>query len=820
MLEDYHKDEQILPVGYMLAGRYLLDTFLGSGGMGAVYLAQDRLLEDKLVAIKVLHKEFSKDSELTRRFLREVNMMHSVNHPNVVRTYDAGVQDGMFFFTMEYIEGLLLDRYLETLGRDYALLGKITAQICKGLEAIHNQNIVHRDLKPGNILVSNDGTVKITDFGVARPVSSGHTAHREIMGSLDYIPPEVFQGNQITPASDFYSLGIILYGIVCGVFPFDAEDPMAIVWKHVNEIPITPSSRNPEVPPWMDKLIMRLLEKDPSKRPQNARQVIRFVRENVYKDGKILDSATHEVSKASESMLSDTTVHDTDVFELDFELSDLEPSNLDDDSFMDGPSLRSDSFTSACNQLIFNALPTVDNIRQHEEMWEERKKRRAEGHDLKGLAAKIKHAEKNDEMKKLRIVLQVMGFVVVFSVVVAMFASSGTEQEESEDTQKTSVSIHDLRKDYLSGKADETKQKLKSKPKKSSGWGLDSLFKETYDAESLQTLSFSRLNSIKSNYDYLSGESPRATQTTSYGAPVGEAPSQINNIEERSLNSRREVQQQVLTQPAISTVYQGFQSSVVNSENLAAEMQEPTAEQKARFIEKRNIRENLATVNGQLDAYSIQDEESLAKKDLEVQTEIEKIKKFQSSIDSHLTNQIDKQRVLNSFIADLDKGGVIKVAKELSKVDEKVSERLQKYEQSQESYSEMMDSIKDGKLAVDKIAVSEVSKELERQRDELNKTLKRVINNGMITGFKELVGSGVLSDVTKEKTQTLDLERNSRKTFWEQLKSGKAEDKSVLENKKQELEKRLNEIEKELPTNQESSLRGLIAVESHNTNTK
>ena len=108
-------DEQILPLGYVLADRYVLDEFIGSGGMGSVYRAHDKLLEEKVLAIKILHREFSRDTDLTRRFLREVNMMHSVNHPNVVRTYDAGVHDGMFYYTMEHIEGLLLDQYVESL---------------------------------------------------------------------------------------------------------------------------------------------------------------------------------------------------------------------------------------------------------------------------------------------------------------------------------------------------------------------------------------------------------------------------------------------------------------------------------------------------------------------------------------------------------------------------------------------------------------------------------------------------------------------------------------------------------------------------------
>ena len=827
MFEDYQVSEQILPMGYLLSGRYVLNAFLGSGGMGAVYLACDRLLEDKQVAIKILHKEFSRDSELTRRFLREVNMMHSVNHPNVVRTFDAGVEDGMFYFTMEYIEGSLLDKYLESLGCDYNLLGKVTAQICKGLEAIHTQNIVHRDLKPGNILVSNDGVVKITDFGVARPVSTGHTAHREVMGSLDYIPPEVFQGHQILPASDFYSLGVILYGIVCGVFPFEAEDPMAIVWKHVNEVPQLPSNHNPEVPAWMDRLIMRLLEKDPAKRPQTAREIVRFVRSNIHRDSKILDSGNYKIEVAESQYQS----FDTDIFEMDLEPSDLEQNEFDDSSMNSVAPILSAGFSNAFNQLIFDPLPTVDQIKRHEEMWDERRRKRDESHNLKGLAAKVKQAEKYIGIKKIRLAIYVVGFVVILSVILAFVdgKTSGSSEE---------VSIGDLKKEYLFGQADIPRNvKIKSERNlpntQNYFWQFQNLFNgnSQVSASQLKDLSSNRGQADQQNLNNLEERSlnsqPRSVQSQPAQirgdrAPTSEqcSTSSIQLLQRRSAKNRQQLQNAIRSHPVISNVYQEYQSTSLQGSETASQLREPTSEQRNLYFQKKKLRENLNSLQGELNAYLIADDSELARKELESAQEAEKIKKLQSMVESYLSTELERRKVWSSLVVDLDKGGYIKVAKKLSKVDANVQSSLELYQKSEQANNEMMDSIKDVKLVVDKIAVAEVARELEKQRDELNKVLRKSINQALNSGFKELLNGGVLFELVNEQKAAVNTLSEARRNYWLKLQAGQAEKKNILEAKKQELEKRLSEAEKSLSTNEETSIRGLVAVKSFRSNSK
>src|SRR5262245_42206209 len=175
----YHWDLMNLdPIseGHVISGRYEVERLLGSGGMGAVYLANDRVLEGHKVALKILHDELTQDQELTKRFLREVQLMHQVNHPNVVRTYDVGMEEDCIYFTMEFVSGSPLVDILDGIATSGPVtierITNLTVQICSGLDAIHRAEILHRDLKPQNIIVMSNDVVKITDFGVARPKNS------------------------------------------------------------------------------------------------------------------------------------------------------------------------------------------------------------------------------------------------------------------------------------------------------------------------------------------------------------------------------------------------------------------------------------------------------------------------------------------------------------------------------------------------------------------------------------------------------------------------------------------------------------------------
>lgn len=268
-----------LPSGFTIAGRYKILKSLGSGGMAAVYLARDQVLSGEKVAIKILRAEYVIDERHTRRFLREVQLMRKINHPNVVRTYDVGADNDLIYFTMEYLIGKSFEDLLDSKTFPFERIADITCSICEGLNAIHQAQIIHRDLKPGNLMLLDDGNVKIADFGVARPKRSRLTAHNEVVGSATYMAPEVWLGKKPSPSIDLYSLGIILYELTTGDVPFDADSPADMMRMHLDCEPKPPKEINKNTPPWVNRLILELLAKTPSERPANAQEVITLIKQ-------------------------------------------------------------------------------------------------------------------------------------------------------------------------------------------------------------------------------------------------------------------------------------------------------------------------------------------------------------------------------------------------------------------------------------------------------------------------------------------------------------------------------------------------------------
>ena len=293
----------MLPAGFTVAERYEVIKPLGRGGMGCVYLATDTVLGNEQIAIKILHTDYVQDEGLLQRFLREVQLMRQVSHRNVVRTYDVGSDQNMVYFTMEYVPGVGLDKIIQNHGYLKGEAPHLIIQICEGLEAIHNANIVHRDLKPGNLLVLEDATVRITDFGVARPEVSRITAHNEIVGSVCYIAPEVWLGATPDPSVDLYSLGIILYEFVTGDVPFDGGSPHELMRLHTDINPVPPRDHNPDCPPWLNKLVLRLLEKSPIARPRNAREIINYVKLHAYRERAKEDGSRDNLSYGSDDFI-------------------------------------------------------------------------------------------------------------------------------------------------------------------------------------------------------------------------------------------------------------------------------------------------------------------------------------------------------------------------------------------------------------------------------------------------------------------------------------------------------------------------------------
>jgi serine/threonine-protein kinase len=257
-------------IGTLFAGRYEIQSVLGKGGMGIVYKAHDRELDD-LVAIKTLRSEvLSADPSLLDRFKQEIRLARRITHPNVLRTHDLGESNGVRFLSMEFVKGLTLKHVLESGDILPTPVGlRIAKQVCAGLAAAHEVGVIHRDIKPQNILIEPTGGLKIMDFGIARLTEDrGMTATGTVIGTPDYMSPEQARGLPLDFRSDIYSTGVVLYEIFTGSLPFEGDSPLAVVLKHVNDAPPLPQSKNPRIDPKIATIIMRCMEKVPDSRFQ------------------------------------------------------------------------------------------------------------------------------------------------------------------------------------------------------------------------------------------------------------------------------------------------------------------------------------------------------------------------------------------------------------------------------------------------------------------------------------------------------------------------------------------------------------------------
>ena len=260
--------------GTLIDGRYQVLSRLGSGGMADVFLAEDQQLGRK-VALKLLHRRFSEDPGFVERFRREARSAAGLQHPNVVGVYDRGAFDGTYYIAMEYVPG----RSLKRLIREEAPLDPVRAidiaiQILKAARFAHRHGVIHRDLKPHNVIVDETGYVKVTDFGIARAGASDMTETGSIMGTAQYLSPEQAQGHAVSAASDLYSVAVVLYEMLTGRVPFDAESAVTIALKHVSEAPTAPTRINARIPPELEQVVMWGLNKNPADRPQDAGQMI------------------------------------------------------------------------------------------------------------------------------------------------------------------------------------------------------------------------------------------------------------------------------------------------------------------------------------------------------------------------------------------------------------------------------------------------------------------------------------------------------------------------------------------------------------------
>ncbi len=284
--------------GHMLSDRYEIISSIGEGGMANVYLAFDTILQRK-VAIKVLRGDLSGDDLFVKRFRREALASTSLNHPNIVQIYDVGDENGKYYIVMEYVEGITLKQLLLKRKRlTVSEVVDISTQIIKGVEHAHSKHIVHRDIKPHNILVQRDGTVKITDFGIAVTLNETIlTQTNSILGSVHYLPPEQINGNVADTKSDIYSTGVLIYEMLTGELPFTGDSAVTIALMHVKNRFPSVRDIDPTIPQSIDNIIIRATAKNPKNRFPSASEMLnelRSFKENQNDNKLVLDDKMEE----------------------------------------------------------------------------------------------------------------------------------------------------------------------------------------------------------------------------------------------------------------------------------------------------------------------------------------------------------------------------------------------------------------------------------------------------------------------------------------------------------------------------------------------
>ena len=270
----------MIKIGMMIGDRYEILEKIGTGGMSDVYKAKCHKL-NRFVAVKVLKQEFSENANFVSKFRIEAQAAAGLMHPNIVNVYDVGEENGIYYIVMELVEGITLKKYIEKKARlSYKEAVSIAIQVSMGIEAAHNNHIIHRDIKPQNIIISKDGKVKVTDFGIAKAATS-NTITSNVMGSVHYTSPEQARGGYSDEKSDIYSLGITMFEMLTGRVPFNGETTVAIAIKHIQEEMPSPKEYVPEIPGAVESIVLKCCQKSPDRRYQNMAELIADLKQSL-----------------------------------------------------------------------------------------------------------------------------------------------------------------------------------------------------------------------------------------------------------------------------------------------------------------------------------------------------------------------------------------------------------------------------------------------------------------------------------------------------------------------------------------------------------
>ncbi|MCD8300687.1 MAG: Stk1 family PASTA domain-containing Ser/Thr kinase [Clostridiales bacterium] len=304
----------MIQTGMIIAGRYEVQGLIGAGGMANVYKAVDHTL-GRTVAIKVLKDEYSTDSAFVDKFKAEAHAAAGLEHPNIVNVYDVGCHEGCYYIIMEYVQGITLKSYIEKKGKlNYRETLSIAIQVSRGIQAAHAKGIIHRDIKPQNIIISTDGKVKVTDFGIARAASE-NTIHSDVMGSVHYASPEQARNGYVSTRSDIYSLGIVMYEMVTGRVPFDGESSVEVAIKHLQDEMVAPSTYAPDLPISLEKIILKCTQKSPDRRYESMDSLLNDLRRSLqtpYEDFVVIsamnDGKTRVISEEESREIQERAV--------------------------------------------------------------------------------------------------------------------------------------------------------------------------------------------------------------------------------------------------------------------------------------------------------------------------------------------------------------------------------------------------------------------------------------------------------------------------------------------------------------------------------